>query len=101
LGSIIRKGGLGTPLVLSVILFIVYYIISISGENFVEKGVLHPIVGMWISSLIFFPIGVFLTYKATNDSVILNPDTYINKIKKILTLHFKKKSSEQDEKEDS
>jgi len=95
LGSIIRKGGLGTPLVISVILFIIYYIISISGENFVEKGVLHPIVGMWISSIIFLPVGVFLTYKATNDSVILNPDTYIHKIKRILSLKFKKQETKE------
>jgi lipopolysaccharide export system permease protein len=89
LGSIIRKGGLGTPLVISVILFIVYYIISMTGENFAEKGVIPAFVGMWLSSFIFLPIGIFLTYKATNDSVILNPDTYIKGIKKIISFRFK------------
>jgi lipopolysaccharide export system permease protein len=89
LGSIIRKGGLGTPLVISVILFIVYYIISISGENFVEKGVLPATLGMWLSSMIFLPVGVFLTYKATNDSVILNTETYIRTFKKFITFRLK------------
>lgn len=91
LGSIIRKGGLGTPLVISVILFIIYYIISITGENFVEKGILPAEIGMWLSSFIFLPIGIFLTYKATNDSMILNPETYIKGIKKILGFRSQRK----------
>lgn len=90
LGSIIRKGGLGTPLVISVMFFIIYYIVSISGENFVEKGVLPAIVGMWLSSVVFLPMGIFLTYKATNDSVILDIDTYIKPIKKLLSLGLRK-----------
>lgn len=85
LGSIIRKGGLGAPLVISVIFFIIYYIIDISGKNFVEKGVFPPIFGMWLSSLIFLPIGIFLTYKASNDSMILNTETYVKAIKKIFS----------------
>ncbi len=84
LGSIIRKGGLGTPLVISVVMFIIYYILSITGENFVEKGILPAYLGMWLSSLIFLPIGIFLTYKATNDSVILSPETYLKFIRKLL-----------------
>lgn len=90
LGSIIRKGGLGAPLVISVMFFIIYYIISISGENFVEKGVLPAFVGMWLSSFVFLPMGIFLTYKATNDSVILDVDTYIKPIKKLLSLGLRK-----------
>ena len=90
LGSIIRKGGLGAPLVISVMFFIIYYIISISGENFVEKGVLPAFVGMWLSSFVFLPMGIFLTYKATNDSVILDVDTYIKPIKKLLFLSLRK-----------
>ncbi|MGM0496544.1 MAG: LptF/LptG family permease [Bacteroidota bacterium] len=91
LGSIIRKGGLGTPMVISVIMFILYYIISMTGENFAEEGSILPSVGMWISTVVFLPMGIFLTYKATNDSVILNPDTYIKSIKKILQFKFLKK----------
>jgi len=93
LGSIIRKGGLGTPLVISVIMFIVYYIVSITGENFVEKGLLPAEIGMWLSSFIFLPIGIFLTYKATNDSMIMNPETYIKAIQKILGFRAKRKAS--------
>ncbi|MBS3774510.1 MAG: LptF/LptG family permease [Bacteroidales bacterium] len=85
LGSIIRKGGLGAPLVVSVVFFIIYYIIDISGENFVEKGVLPAYFGMWLSSLVFLPIGIFLTYKASNDSMILNTDTYTKAVRKIFS----------------
>ena len=99
LGSIIRKGGLGAPLVISVLLFIIYYIISMSGENFAEKGVIPPYVGMWISSFIFLPVGIFLTYKATNDSVILNTDTYIKAIKKIFSFRFKSGKTSQHKQE--
>ncbi len=90
LGSIIRKGGLGTPLVISVVMFIIYYIVSMTGENFVEKGVLPAEVGMWISSLLFLPIGIFLTYKATNDSMILSTETYTRMFRKILGMRSKK-----------
>jgi lipopolysaccharide export system permease protein len=100
LGSIIRKGGLGTPLVISVILFIVYYIISITGENFAEEGAIPAYIGMWISTAVFMPIGIFLTYKATNDSVILNSDTYIKSIKKVLQFKFRKDSSEEESDEE-
>jgi lipopolysaccharide export system permease protein len=96
LGSIIRKGGLGAPLVISVVLFIIYYIISMTGENFAEKGVIPAYIGMWISSFIFLPVGIFLTYKATNDSVILNTDTYIKAIKKIFSLRFKKDKTKEE-----
>ena len=98
LGSIIRKGGLGTPLVLSVILFIIYYIISISGENFVEKGIMPAYIGMWLSSIILLPVGIFLTYKATNDSVIMSPETYGKLIRKILRFKPKKNDNSREEK---
>jgi lipopolysaccharide export system permease protein len=101
LGSIIRKGGLGTPLVISVIMFIIYYIISITGENFAEEGSIPASIGMWISTAVFLPIGIFLTYKATNDSVILNSDTYVKTIKKILQFRFRKISSHEEPEEDN
>jgi len=96
LGSIIRKGGLGTPLVISVLFFIIYYIISITGENFVERGVIPAVVGMWLSSFIFMPIGIFLTYKATNDSVILSPDTYLRMFRKILGMRSSDKKAREE-----
>ena len=94
LGAIIRKGGLGTPIVVSVIFFLIYYMISLTGEKMVREGIFHAFTGMWIASIILFIAGVFLTYKATTDSVILNTDTYINFIKTIIKI--KKKSKDED-----
>ncbi len=82
LGAIIRKGGFGMPVVVSTAFFLMYYIISLTGEKFVREDVLMPYQGMWISSLILMPLGVFLTYKATRDSVIMNIDTYFNFFKR-------------------
>lgn len=90
LGAIIRKGGLGMPVVVSVAFFVLYYMISISGEKFAREGVLTPFWGMWLSALILLPVGVFLTYKATTDSAILNMDTYINFFKWVKGLFGKK-----------
>lgn len=82
LGAIIRKGGLGTPAVISIFFFVIYYVISISGQKLVEEDVVGTFAGMWAASYILLPIGVFLTYKATTDSVIMNIDTYLLFLKK-------------------
>jgi lipopolysaccharide export system permease protein len=76
LGAIIRKGGLGMPVIVSVLLFLVYYVISMMGEKFVREDILPPQVGMWISTVILIPISILLTVKAANDSVIMNVETY-------------------------
>ncbi len=83
LGSIIRKGGMGMPIVVSVVLFIIYYILDNVGYKMTRDGVWIHWVGMWFSSFILLPLGVFLTYKAMNDSVILNADAYLGFIKKL------------------
>jgi lipopolysaccharide export system permease protein len=83
LGAIIRKGGLGTPAVISIFFFVVYYVISISGQKLAEEDVIGTFAGMWAASYILLPIGIFLTYKATTDSVILNIETYLMFFKKI------------------
>ncbi len=83
LGAIIRKGGFGTPVVISILFFIAYHIISVSGEKTVKSGNLEPVIGMWISSVILFPIGLFLTYKASRDSVLLNIGSYKEWFRKI------------------
>jgi lipopolysaccharide export system permease protein len=83
LGAIIRKGGLGMPVVVSVLFFVLYYIISISGEKIAREGVVDPSFGMWLSSLVLLPAGIFLTRKATRESTFLNIDTYINFFKKL------------------
>jgi lipopolysaccharide export system permease protein len=89
LGAIIRKGGLGTPAVISIFFFVIYYIISISGQKLVEENVVGTFAGMWAASYILLPIGIFLTYKATTDSVILNIETYFMFIKKIRDLIYR------------
>jgi len=83
LGAIIRKGGLGTPSVISIFFFVIYYVISISGQKLVEEDVVGTFAGMWAASYILLPIGIFLTYKATTDSVVMNIDTYLSFFKKI------------------
>ena len=90
LGGIIRKGGLGAPVVVSIFLFIVYYIIWMMGERAAREGVLEPWQGMWISSVILLPLGAILTYTAMTDSAVMSSESYANFIKKIVGF-FKKK----------
>ncbi len=90
LGSIVRKGGLGTPIVISVILFIIYYILDNVGYKMTRDGVWMHWFGMWFSSLVLLPVGVFLTYKAINDSVIMNADTYTNFFKRLFFIREKR-----------
>lgn len=78
LGAIIRKGGLGTPIVISVFLFIVYYIFDNMGYKMARDGHWEVWRGMWLSSAVLLPLGVFFTYKAVNDSAVFNPDAYLN-----------------------
>lgn len=83
LGAIIRKGGLGMPIVVSVAFFVIYYIISITGRNMAEDGSWLPFIGVWLPSFVLFPIAVFLTYKSANDSALFNADAYRLKIKQL------------------
>ncbi len=76
LGAIIRKGGFGYPLVIAVFVFVVYYIISTTGEKAVVKGVLDPNIGMWLSSIILLPLGVYLTYIATIDASVMDKEAW-------------------------
>lgn len=83
LGGIIRKGGLGMPVVVSVLIFIIYYIINNTGYKMARDGKWIVWMGMWTSTAVLAPLGAFLTYKSNNDSVVLNADAYINWFKKI------------------
>jgi lipopolysaccharide export system permease protein len=76
LGAIIRKGGLGLPVVISVIFFLIYYIISTIGEKSVKAGSVSTFFGMWIAIIVLTPIGLFLSYKAATDSVIFDMELY-------------------------
>ena len=82
LGAIIRKGGLGLPVVVSVLIFIFYYIINVSGEKMAKTGDWEISFGIWLSSMVLAPIGAFLTYKANNDSAMFNVEGYTLPIKR-------------------
>ncbi len=84
LGAIIRKGGIGWPLVISVFLFIVYYIIDNTGYKMARDGHWPVWEGMWISTFVLTPLGVFATYKAMKDSNLFNPDALRNVLSKLL-----------------
>ena len=79
------------PVIISILFFIVYYIISMTAERFSKELVLEPVWGMWMSSLIVLPLGIILTYKATTDSTVFNIENYIDFFKKINPLKFFKK----------
>lgn len=82
LGAIIRKGGLGAPLVISVFLFIFYYIIDNTGYKLARDGKWEVWQGMWLSAAVLLPLGIFFTYKAVNDSAVFNKDAYLNLFRK-------------------
>jgi lipopolysaccharide export system permease protein len=83
LGSIIRKGGLGTPLVMALLFFMVFYLLNIFGEKFTKDNLVYPIFGMWLPVIVLSPVGFFLTYKAMHDSQLFNKEYYYRSIKKI------------------
>ena len=83
LGAIIKKGGLGLPIVISVIFFVIYYVISISGEKMAKEGTWESLYGMWLPVVVLTPVAIYLTYKATNDSSLLDMDWYDVRIRKM------------------
>ena len=89
LGAIIRKGGLGTPIIVSVAFFLIYYIMTLTGKKLVKEQVVDVISGMWVPSLTLMILGIFITYKATKDSVLLSSETYKLIVKKVVAI-FKK-----------
>lgn len=88
LGAIIRKGGLGTPIIIAVLFFVLYYVISEIGKKAAREGAMTSFEGMWMSTFIIFSVGVFLTWMATRDSSIFNQELYANYIKKGLSFIF-------------
>ncbi len=93
LGSIIRKGGLGTPLIFAVIFFVIFHLFNTFGEKFVKSNEMSPFAGMWLSTGVLIPIGIFLTYKAMRDSQLFNQEFYyrsFNKIKGLIAARRKK-----------
>jgi len=84
LGAIIRKGGLGAPVVISVVMFIIYYIIDNTGYKMAREALWPCWAGMWLSSFVLLPIGIFLTYKAATDSPLFNPEAWVIGWKKMV-----------------
>lgn len=77
LGAIIRKGGLGTPVIVSMFFFVIYWVVDISGKKLANDGAVSPFIGTFISTFVLIPMGVFLTIKSTRDSSLFNADAYI------------------------
>jgi lipopolysaccharide export system permease protein len=89
LGAIIRKGGFGLPMVVSVLFFVLFHVISVTGEKFAREGVLEAWQGMWIASILLLPVGIVLTIKATTDSSLLDVESYLRRFERLFQL-FKK-----------
>jgi lipopolysaccharide export system permease protein len=91
LGAIIRKGGLGMPVVVSILLFIAYYIVSMTGEKSAREDVWQMITGMWFSTFVFFPIGAWLSYMAVTDSAVMSAETYTKLLSNLVLIGWIKK----------
>jgi len=92
LGAIIKKGGLGVPVIISIVFFILYYVMSITGKKWAEEGVVTPFIGIWGYSLILLPVGFFFLRQAKNDARLLESDFYSVALDKIRTKFFKSRN---------
>ena len=90
LGAIIRKGGLGAPVVISVVMFIIYYIIDNTGYKMAREALWPCWAGMWLSSFVLLPIGIFLTYKAATDSPLFNPEAWLKEWERVKEITLRK-----------
>lgn len=88
LGAIIRKGGLGLPMVIAIVLFLTYYFIGVFAGNYAKEGNIHPILGAWLSTLIMLPLGIILTKRATADKGLMSFGYVFDKIRDV----FRKKT---------
>jgi len=92
LGAIIRKGGMGLPMVIAILLFLTYHFIGIMAKNSAEDGTLHPFIASWVSTIVMLPLGIWLTYRATTDQGIFDMDTFLQRF----IVLFKKKGDPSD-----
>jgi lipopolysaccharide export system permease protein len=90
LGAIIRKGGLGLPVVISVIIFIVYYIVNTAGMKLGREGTIPVWFGMWLSTIVLAPLGMFFAIKSNNDSTVFNFDSYTAFFRKLFGVRIKR-----------
>lgn len=86
LGALIRKGGIGLPLVIAILLFLSYHFIGLFAKNSAENDTIHPVLGTWLSTLIMLPLGIYLTRRATNDKGLFEFDSFLEPLKKFLNL---------------
>lgn len=93
LGSIIRKGGLGMPLVVAIIFFLIFHLLNMFGEKFVKEDIMSPVMGMWLSIIVLTPVGIFFTYKAMHDSQLFNKEFYYRSFKKMKAFFNKNKTT--------
>lgn len=94
LGSIIRKGGLGLPVVMAIVVFIIFYVMNLSVENMAWSGKLDPYVAAWLPNMVLFPFGAWLTYKALTDSQLFDIEKYKSLFKPITDRFTKNKEHE-------
>ena len=90
LGAIIRKGGVGLPMVIAIILFLVYYFVGVFAGNYAKEGVINPILGAWLSTLIMLPLGIYLTKRATADKGLMSIGSGLDRIKNLFQRKTKK-----------
>ena len=91
MGAIIRKGGFGYPILISIFFFILYIVMTIGFKNVAEKEVMSPVLAAWLPCIVLFPIGLWLTFKAMNDSKLLNTDRYMRVIRKVVDMFRREK----------
>lgn len=93
LGAIIRKGGLGLPIVFAVMIFIVYHFMNVFGKKFAQEDGITPFLGAWLSSIVLTPFAILLTYRATNDIGLMQMDQILDPINKLIKRLFQKKET--------
>lgn len=94
LGSIVRKGGIGTPVVFAIVFFVIFFLLNNFGKKFVKEDVLQPFAGMWLATIVLLPIGMFLIYKALHDSQLFNQEFYFRIFRNIHRFLSRKKAVE-------
>ena len=95
LGSIVRKGGIGTPVVFAVIFFVIFFLLNNFGKKFVREDVLQPVSGIWMATMVLVPIGLFLIYKAMHDSQLFNKESYFRAFRKVRNSFIRKSKKAQ------
>ena len=91
LGSLIRKGGFGLPMVLAILIYLIYHFLSTFSANMAETSTINYLIGGWFSTLLLLPFGIYLTFRATQDKGMININLYLDKIKKIFSIFTKSK----------